>query len=331
MAGDPNGSHHRMQLASGALAWIHVAVSFISALGSASVLTWATRRWHPGGAASELRPLLLLAACDLLLSLCGLLGGALLGIQAGDPAWYALGAATQVVCMMSFLFTLDYVWNAYARLRMDFACVGHQLPAQIARRAVPSADATALLSGLLPPVLVVPVFARAAVDGCAADGPRCLPTLAGALPVAAGVPACHLLRAYAAAVFLAAFSVALVGVVALVAKCRGLYRRVVTSRGYLGRRQRLSLRALDWRLLAHTLVLAVCWAPTAYAVAAGVAGAGRRWDVLYAAQAVASASPGILRLGALTCTRGRTTATRDRRRPDNVLTPPLPASWGQGE
>ncbi|XP_077455762.1 transmembrane protein 116 isoform X2 [Stigmatopora argus] len=320
MAGDPNGSHRRMQLASGALPWIHVGVSFISALGSASVLTWATRQWHLGGAASELRPLLLLAACDLLLSLCGLLGGALLGNQAGDRAWYALGAATQVACMMSFFYTLDYVWNAYARLRMDFTCVRHQLPARIAQRAVPSTDVTALLCGVLPPVLVVPVSARAAVDGCAAGRghpDRCLPTLAGALPAAAdtAVPACRLLRAYAAAVFLAAFFVALVGVVALVAKCRRLYRRVVTSGGYLGHRQRVSLRALDWRLLAHTLVLVACWAPTAYAVAAGVA--GRRSDIFYVAQV----GPSVYRvtvdaLKALSVSAGR--PWRRRRRASSV-------------
>nr|XP_061789064.1 transmembrane protein 116-like [Nerophis lumbriciformis] len=308
MASNASGAHDWTQVVS-ALPWIHVTTAFISGLGSVSVLTWVTSQWRLGGAASELRPLLLLAASDLLLSLCGLLGGALLAGQAEDGAWYALSAATQVVGMMSFFYTLDYVWNAYARLRLNFRCVRHQLPAEIVKHPIPSANLTASLSGVLPLLLMAPVLARARIDGCGAgcgDADRCLLTLLGALPVTAEtpVPACRLLRAYSGAVFLTAFFITLFGVSVLVGKCRQLYRRVVTSHGYLGNRQRVSLRALDLRLLAYSLILVVCWGPTAYLVATGSPS-----DVLYATRAVTSASPGVLRLAALTCARG--SPTRD--------------------
>ncbi|XP_061633315.1 transmembrane protein 116 isoform X5 [Phyllopteryx taeniolatus] len=251
-----------------ALPWIHVITALVSALGSASVITRVMSQ-RVGGATSEVRALFLLAASDLLLALCGLLGGAMLVRHAGALAWYRLHAARQVVCIASFFYTLNYVWNVYARLRLNLWCVPHPLSAQ---HAMPSGKMTALLSGVAPPLLMAPVFIGGSVGGCVADcsaAYRCLLTPIGAPPVAAGRPiaACRPLRVYGGAVFLAAFLLTLVGMLALMGKCRRTYRRVVTAHGYLGNRQRASLRALDLRMLAHSLVFAVCWAPTACLVA----------------------------------------------------------------
>lgn len=44
-------------------------------------------------------------------------------------------------------------------------------------------------------------------------------------------------------------------------KARRIYRRVVTSNGYLGNQQRASFRALDSRMLLYPLVFVVCWGP----------------------------------------------------------------------
>ncbi|XP_061633316.1 transmembrane protein 116 isoform X6 [Phyllopteryx taeniolatus] len=192
-----------------------------------------------------------------------------------DPGWERAAVdprhhrARQVVCIASFFYTLNYVWNVYARLRLNLWCVPHPLSAQ---HAMPSGKMTALLSGVAPPLLMAPVFIGGSVGGCVADcsaAYRCLLTPIGAPPVAAGRPiaACRPLRVYGGAVFLAAFLLTLVGMLALMGKCRRTYRRVVTAHGYLGNRQRASLRALDLRMLAHSLVFAVCWAPTACLVA----------------------------------------------------------------
>ncbi|XP_061531335.1 transmembrane protein 116 isoform X5 [Phycodurus eques] len=314
-----SGTHDWTRVGS-ALPWIHVIAALVSALGSASVITRVTSQ-RVGGATSEVRALFLLAASDLLLALCGLLGGAMLVRRAGALAWYRLHAARQVVCIASFFYTLNYVWNVYARLRLNLWCVPHPLSAQY---AMPSGKMTALLSGVAPPLLMAPVFIGGSVGGCVADcgAPyRCLLTPVGAPPVAAGRPiaACRPLRIYGGAVFLAAFLLTLVGMLALTGKCRRTYRRVVTAHGYLGNRQRASFRALDLRMLAHSLVFAVCWAPTACLVAVRATTSstdvgGASVVVLYVAQAVTSASPGVLRFAALACARGppgRIPARRD--------------------
>ncbi|TMS01144.1 Transmembrane protein 116 [Larimichthys crocea] len=76
------------------------------------------------------------------------------------------------------------------------------------------------------------------------------------------------------------------------------YRRVVTSHGYLGNQQRVSLRVMDRRMLLYPLIFVVCWGP---AVALAFlrlvkpsAGQGEAGGVLYISQAFTSASQGFL-------------------------------------
>lgn len=47
----------------------------------------------------------------------------------------------------------------------------------------------------------------------------------------------------------------------LVVKSRRIYRRVVTSSGYLGNEQRASFRLMDRRMLLYPLVFVLCWGP----------------------------------------------------------------------
>ncbi|XP_061676269.1 transmembrane protein 116 isoform X2 [Syngnathoides biaculeatus] len=273
-----------------ALPWMHVVTALFSALASASAVTRATSQ-RAGGSTSEVPALSLLAASDLLLALCGLLGAAMLVGHAGAVAWYRLHAARQVVCVASFFLTLNYAWNVYARLRHNFLCFPHQLPAQvtsdasgvhtreettcdfllqISKRAVPSGTTTALLSCVAPPLLTAPAFIGGSVGGCIADcgaAYGCLLTPVGTLPVAA----CRPLRVYVGAVFLAAFVFTLVGVLVLMGKCRQISRRLLTAHGYLGDEQ----RAPDLRMLAHVLVFAVCWAPSRRVGVAGRPPLGR--------------------------------------------------------
>ncbi|XP_061531332.1 transmembrane protein 116 isoform X2 [Phycodurus eques] len=255
-----SGTHDWTRVGS-ALPWIHVIAALVSALGSASVITRVTSQ-RVGGATSEVRALFLLAASDLLLALCGLLGGAMLVRRAGALAWYRLHAARQVVCIASFFYTLNYVWNVYARLRLNLWCVPHPLSAQY---AMPSGKMTALLSGVAPPLLMAPVFIGGSVGGCVADcgAPyRCLLTPVGAPPVAAGRPiaACRPLRIYGGAVFLAAFLLTLVGMLrrAWWPCARRRHRRTsaarpwssCTSRRPSRRRRRASSASPRWRARA---------------------------------------------------------------------------------
>lgn len=47
----------------------------------------------------------------------------------------------------------------------------------------------------------------------------------------------------------------------LVVKARHIYRRAVTSNGYLGSQQRASFRVMDRRMLLYPLVFILCWGP----------------------------------------------------------------------
>lgn len=47
----------------------------------------------------------------------------------------------------------------------------------------------------------------------------------------------------------------------LMGKARHLYRRVVTSNGYLGNQQQASFRVLDRRMLLYPMIFILCWGP----------------------------------------------------------------------
>ncbi|XP_061839503.1 transmembrane protein 116-like [Nerophis lumbriciformis] len=86
---------------------------------------------------------------------------------------------------------------------------------------VPAAKMTALLCGVLPVILMAPVFIRGSVGRCAAN---CSDLYRGPLmlPVAARQPvrACLVLRVYSGAIFLAAFFLTLVGMMMIMGKAR---------------------------------------------------------------------------------------------------------------
>lgn len=44
-------------------------------------------------------------------------------------------------------------------------------------------------------------------------------------------------------------------------KARRIYRRAVTSHGYLGNEQRTAFRVMDRRMLLYPLVFILCWGP----------------------------------------------------------------------
>lgn len=110
---------------------------------------------------------------------------------------------------------------------------------------------------------------------------------------------CRRLHTYAIAIFLATFLFTLLGITvslpnkwtrqevmshcrlacpltcplphqALVVKARRIYRRTVTSCGYLGNQQRASFRVMDRRMLLYPLVFLLCWGPGERRLAKGV-------------------------------------------------------------
>ncbi|XP_061737778.1 transmembrane protein 116 [Nerophis ophidion] len=279
--------------------WAQMLVSLLSALASASIISCMMSQ-RPDGNTAELQAPLLLAASDLLLALCWLLGGAL-GSQRCLVRDH-LHMARQVVCMASFFYTLNYVWSVYANLRLRFSFG----PQQHLGQRVPAAKMTALLCGVLPVILMAPVYIQGRVGRCDAN---CSDLYRGLLmlPVAARQPgrACLVLRVYSGAIFLAAFFLTLVGMMIIMGKARHVYRRVVMSYGYLGNQQRASFRWLDFRMLAFPLVFALCWGPAACLVMMSSRNASSASAVVYVIQAFTSPSQGVFHSVLLACARAR--------------------------
>ncbi|XP_069574486.1 transmembrane protein 116 isoform X2 [Brachyistius frenatus] len=214
-------------------------------------------------------------------------------------------ALLQVLYMSSFLFTLNYVWQLFTGVRDQFYSSFRGYPAQFSNRVNTAAKVTALLSCLLPVLLMAPVFIAGTISQCQANFSepyRCLLMHTGPLYLTSEprplIRTCSLLQIYHMTVFLITFILTLLSITVLVVKARHIYRRVVTSNGYLGNQQRASFRVMDRRMLLYPLVLVLCWGPAVglafLRVAAPPAGRGDAGVVLYISQAFTSASQGFL-------------------------------------
>ncbi|XP_075901915.1 transmembrane protein 116-like [Nelusetta ayraudi] len=288
-----------------AVRWIQLVMALLSVLGSSSVIiAVAIRRL---GRTLELQPLLLLSLSDLLLALCWLVGATLFSQRCSNvnTLCYQLHTVEQILYMASFLFTLLYVWNLYVGIREKFyGCSGGCAP-RVSEWVKAAGQIAALFSGLLPVLMMLPVFIQGNLSDCQANFSepyRCLLMHTGALYLTPQdqprVPACRWLHTYGLAVFLAMFLLTLLGIIVLMVSARRIYRRTVTSCGYLGSQQRATFRLMDRRMLLYPLVFFCCWGPAVAlalvqvvepSVAQGAAGVA-----LYVSQAFTSASQGFL-------------------------------------
>ncbi|KAM4580988.1 transmembrane protein 116 [Odontesthes bonariensis] len=288
-----------------AVRWIQLAMALLSILGSGSIIICLlsqrlSRR-------PELQPLFLLSVADLLLAACWLIGAVLFSehCRSLSPHCYNLHTVEQVLYMASFFYTLNYVWNLHAGIREKFHSCLDGYSVQFSNRVSTAGKITALLSWLVPVLLMTPVFILGNVRQCQANFSepyRCLLMHTGALYLSPGrrqlSRTCSLLHTYHTVVFLTAFLLTLLSVTVLVVKARRIYRRVVTSYGYLGNEQRALFRVMDRRMLLYPLIFVLCWGPAAalafLRLATPSAGHGVAGVVLYISQAFTSASQGFL-------------------------------------
>ncbi|KAI3360879.1 hypothetical protein L3Q82_012898, partial [Scortum barcoo] len=278
----------------------------------------------------QLQPLFLLSVSDLLLALCWLIGAALFSQRCNslNTHCYHLHTVEQILYMASFFYTLNYTWNLYRGIREKFySCINgnpvqvntHQQTSKLvhtffyskvqqwrfSNRVNTTSKITALLSGLFPVMFMAPVFIQGNISQCQANFSepyRCLLINTGAMYLTSEhqqpIRVCRLLHAYRLATFLATFFLTLLSIIVLVVKARHIYRRVVTSNGYLGNQQRASFRMMDRRMLLYPLIFVLCWGPAVslafLRVVKPSAAQGEAGGVLYISQAFTSASQGFL-------------------------------------
>ncbi|XP_023256846.1 transmembrane protein 116-like, partial [Seriola lalandi dorsalis] len=132
-----------------------------------------------------------------------------------------------VLYMASFFYTLNYMWNLYTGIREKFYSCHDGYPVQFSNRVSTAGKTTALLSGVIPLLLMTPVFIQGNISQCQTNFSE---------------PYSLLHQVF-------------------VVKARRIYRRVVTSNGYLGNQQRTSFRVMDRRMLLYPLVFILCWGP----------------------------------------------------------------------
>ncbi|XP_013877655.1 transmembrane protein 116 isoform X2 [Austrofundulus limnaeus] len=256
------------------------------------------------GQRSELQPLFLLSVADLFLAVCWVIGAAIFFQPCGhlNTHCYNLHTVEQILYMASFFYTLNYVWNLFTTTRDKYSSCLSGYSVQFSNRVSTPAKIISLLSFVLPVLLMTPVFIQGNLSYCQAnltEPYRCLLMHTGALYLTSAQQlssTCRLLHNYQILVFLVTFVLTLLSITVLVVKARRIYRRVVTSSGYLGTEQRASFHLLDRRMVLYPLIFVLCWGPAVslafLRVAKPTAGHGRAGVVLYIAQALTSASQG---------------------------------------
>ncbi|XP_034029595.1 transmembrane protein 116 [Thalassophryne amazonica] len=287
-----------------AVRWIQLIMALLSILGSGSIIVCVTS--HRRSWTTELQRLFLLSVSDMILAICWIVGAMLYSQNCNvHRLCYHVHIVEQILYMASFFYTLNYVWSLYTGIRDQFHRCSAGSAGQFASRMNAVSKLTALLSGLLPVMLMTPVFIQGNISRCQANYSepyRCLLMHTGALYLTSEhqdpIRACYHLRTYRITVFLLTFIITLTGIVLLMGKARHIYRRVVTSNGYLGDQQRASFRVVDRRMLLYPSVFVFCWGPAVFVAAMRLvvpsAGQGVVGVVLYILQAFTSASQGFL-------------------------------------
>ncbi|KAG7218219.1 hypothetical protein INR49_007992 [Caranx melampygus] len=289
--------------------WIQLLMALLSILGSASIIICVMSQGL--NRMPELQPLFLLSVSDLLLALCWLIGAALFSKHCNglNTHCYNLHTVEQVLYMASFFYTLNYTWNLYTGIRDKLYSCQDGYPVQF--------DSSAADGACVHP---------RNISQCQANFTepyRCLLLDTGALYLTSPQPitTCSRLHTYTVFIFLATFILTLLSITVFVVKARRIYRRVVTSSGYLGNQQRTSFRLMDRRMLLYPLVFILCWGPAVglafLRVVKPAACQGGAGVALYVSQAFTSASQGFLNclVYGWTCGRlrgaGRTALSRD--------------------
>ncbi|XP_029593682.1 transmembrane protein 116 isoform X3 [Salmo trutta] len=315
-----------------AVRWIQMIMAVLSIVGSGSIIVYAT--FQHLIRTPEIQPLFLLSVTDLLLAVSWLIGAVLFTQDCDSHATcYNLHIVEQMLYMTSFFYTLNYVWTLYSGLNNRFYSSLHGYPAQCATKLRSFSKIAAVLSCVLPVLLMLPVLVTGNMDHCYTNFSqpyKCLLMHTEALFMSTDLSkmevdsACRLVHMYSIAVFLAAFLLTFVGIVVsqpipwlqfillkcilashvlclhqvLMGKARTVYRRCVSSSGFLGDRQWASLRVLDRHMLLYPSVFFFCWGPAVFLAAMilynpksveGVVGV-----ILYILQAFTSSSQGLL-------------------------------------
>ncbi|NXG26121.1 TM116 protein, partial [Grallaria varia] len=254
----------------------------------------------------QVRPLFYLSLSDLFLGMCWLAGALLYSSPTSqqDLICYNLQATGQVFYVASFLYTVNYTWHLYMDLKVKYNQNLFRMPPQVVDYASCAGRIATISSSLIPFLLMVPVFCLGNISNCYQNFSQkhgCL-LMHSELPMSANEPqglsgsVCRAMHFYGIGVFLISFLISFVAILVILSQARGLYKRFVTSTGFLGDQQWAMIKVVEQRVVFYPVVFFCCWAP---AVLLGmlkltVSTTSKIYMALLILQALTAASQGLL-------------------------------------
>ncbi|XP_055083689.1 transmembrane protein 116 [Periophthalmus magnuspinnatus] len=162
----------------------------------------------------------------------------------------------------------QHLVSQFISIRAQFTCHLTGCMGQISNRLSSRKKMAALLCGVLPVLLVTPVFILSERSHCQSnttEPDRCLLMETGALFMTSQHPqpirACRLVQAYCSSALLCTFLLTLAGIMGLMVRSRALLWRVLSCGGFVGCQQRALLQEMDLRMVLYPLVFFCCWGP----------------------------------------------------------------------
>ncbi|XP_068767302.1 transmembrane protein 116 isoform X2 [Struthio camelus] len=252
-----------------ALQWIQFTMAMLSVIGSSSIIAYAI--FQNAVRSPEVRPLFYLSLSDLFLGMCWLAGALL---------------------------------YSTATSKEDLICYNLQATGQVVDYASYIGRVAAILSGLIPFLLMVPVFCLGNSSNCyqnfsqkhgcllmhteIAVPTNDLLTLNGSV--------CHAMYYYGIGVFLISFLISFIAILVILVQARNLYKRFVNSTGFLGDQQWAMIKMVEQRVVFYPIAFFCCWGP---AVLLGilkltVSANSCVYTALFILQALTAASQGLL-------------------------------------
>ncbi|EDL19724.1 transmembrane protein 116 isoform 2 [Mus musculus] len=217
-----------------AIQWIQFAVATLSVIGSSSLLTYIA--FQSPQKSAEIKPLLYLSFSDLLLGICWLVKALLYGTAAAhkDSICYNLQTVGEVT---------------------DYVCQGGHI--------------LFLLSSLIPPLLMTPVFLLGNVNECFhnfSESHRCIlmhsPPSATPEPLpSTNTSVCSTLYFYGVTIFLASFFFSFLTIMVLLVHAQMLYKKFVKSTGLLESEQWAVIHTVGQRVRFFPVAFVCCWGP----------------------------------------------------------------------
>ncbi|NXX44216.1 TM116 protein, partial [Tricholaema leucomelas] len=277
---------------------------FLSVVGSSSIIAYAV--FQNTVRSPEVRPLFYLSLSDLFVGMCWLAGALLYSTPTSkqDLICYNMQATGQIFYMASFLYTVNYIWHLYMDLKMKYNQNLFRMPSQVSRTDMHVGNCHKPMCILIPFLLMVPVFCLGNISNCYQNFSQkhgCLlmhmeiaePTNE---PQTLSSSICHAMHFYGVGVFLISFLISFIAVLVVLSQARGLYKRFVTSTGFLGDQQWAVIKMVEQRVVFYPIAAFCCWAPAVLLGILKLTGStnSRIYMALLILQALTAASQGLL-------------------------------------